>query len=66
MDWKVLKGVDDVYPKQDQVVVGIWEQGDVIAALCYYDHETRQWFDADPNSEGTETCAPDYWIEMPV
>ena len=45
--------------------MGVWEQGDIIAALCYYDHETRQWFDADPNSEGTETCAPDYWIEMP-
>ena len=51
--------------EQEKVVVGLWEQGDIIACLCYYDHETEQWFDADPNSDGGETCAPDYWIELP-
>ena len=65
MEWKIIKGVNDKYPEQEQVVVGLWEQGDIIACLCYYDHETKQWFDADPNSDGGETCAPDYWIELP-
>ena len=39
-------------PPQNQVVVGFWDSN-------------GQWFDADPNSDGEETCAPDYWIISP-
>lgn len=53
-------------PPQNQVVVGFWDSNGMrIACMCYYDYQTGQWFDADPNSDGEETCAPDYWIISP-
>lgn len=66
MEWKIIKGIDDIYPDENQVVVGFWDNTEKVACLCYYDHHTKQWFDADPNSDGQETCAPDYWIGIPI
>ena len=57
---------DKVKPKREQVVVGFWWYVDeTIAELCYYDHDTKQWFSASKDSTDCEMNPPNYWINMP-
>jgi hypothetical protein len=57
---------DKEKPKRDEIVVGFWFHiTETIAELCYYDHDTREWFSGSPGSSDCALSEPDYWIETP-
>lgn len=63
MKWHASKNKK---PKRNQVVVGFWEMiAESYTGLCYYDHDTEEWFDANTDGIVSSVTSPNYWIETP-
>lgn len=57
---------DKQKPAKDQVVVGYWDYlTEMVAELCYYDKDTKEWFSASAEGVDCALRCPDYWIETP-